>query len=532
MANIQIQTTPSRDWPLAQGLDWLRESTTNPLPKYTGTAVDLVALGANRSVADMTIGEFIDAAADPMRAVEAGIAARGKATVPSSKTRGNYKSLVNRIRRDLVSVVGAPEITQVDRLVRLTHRQKRASYARFPMSDDVRDAIEGYVEGKGQHRTVHFVEDGRPQTLQLTRWKPPTQEMGKAVLTRLARIASAALGGIVVALVDLLLPNTINAALERYERDGRVARAEAAAHPGGRGVAFEGHAFRERLFMFLDMFVREYVRVRHPDVYAKVVEAGALEYYKAQRSVARLNAKDATRLKPDVSRLEPRHLAAFTKDFWSSYGAALPPHHKDAGISGRRLRRAFLALALLAEAPIRMKNLVGLLVDCHLVLEGDRWWIRLPANELKNGGACQRGRPYTRRLSKPMSDVISRFIAEMKEAYGADIFTRVALLQSPEGGKEGQATSSSLGPDMAKLVEAKYGVGFSPHRARDVVATYLIKWAPQRRLDGFNLAAAALGDDPKTVVAKYYSFSDDGLDEYTESLHECDPSDDEGDDVE
>lgn len=42
-----------------------------------------------------------------------------------------------------------------------------------------------------------------------------------------------------------------------------------------------------------------------------------------------------------------------------------------------------LIIALLAARPLRMRNLVGLTLDRTLVLQGEQWWIQIPAAETK-----------------------------------------------------------------------------------------------------------------------------------------------------
>lgn len=49
------------------------------------------------------------------------------------------------------------------------------------------------------------------------------------------------------------------------------------------------------------------------------------------------------------------------------------------------LFRDGLAIALLAQRPLRRANFAALTLDRHLVRRGADWWLQIPGNETKNG---------------------------------------------------------------------------------------------------------------------------------------------------
>jgi integrase len=123
-----------------------------------------------------------------------------------------------------------------------------------------------------------------------------------------------------------------------------------------------------------------------------------------------------------------------------------------------------LMLGFVVFAPLRPKNLVSLEIGCHLVLEGDRWFIIVPREETKTRKRIEFEIP------KLLVPYLTTYLAIVRPTILRGR-THTALWVSANGGALCYVGTTK---SFARL-SSRLGVLFSPHDARDAAAD-----SPQR----------------------------------------------------
>jgi site-specific recombinase XerD len=157
-----------------------------------------------------------------------------------------------------------------------------------------------------------------------------------------------------------------------------------------------------------------------------------------------------------------------------------------------RLVRDGLMIALLAQCPIRLKNLAALEIDKTFVKVGDTWWIVLtPA-------ATKEKRPDERPVPRELTDVIDRYVQIHRPLLSRGSDSSKALWLSHNGRPLSYATIAELIP---KTTEKTVGKNVSPHLFRTAGVTTLATHAGDQPHAG----EALLHHRPGGPVTEHYN---------------------------
>jgi integrase/recombinase XerD len=149
-----------------------------------------------------------------------------------------------------------------------------------------------------------------------------------------------------------------------------------------------------------------------------------------------------------------------------------------------------LMVALLAFIPIRRKNLAALEIGCHLVLEGDRWFVIIPRAEAKTGTP----------IEFPVPELLNSYLA-----YYIDV-VRPRMLRRPTAAlwvsdKGGALCYGAMTQVFSRLSRNHFGFRITPHDARDAAATTWAVSAP----DQIGVARDLLAHADLRTTAKHYN---------------------------
>ena len=165
-----------------------------------------------------------------------------------------------------------------------------------------------------------------------------------------------------------------------------------------------------------------------------------------------------------------------------------PPTKREA----LRLQSA-LAVEILLVAPMRLKNLVSLVLDLHLRRVGSgrhaRWFVMIPGVEVKNGEALE--------LPLPERTV------ELLEAYRARV---LPMLAAPGAmwlfpGEHGSKKEVSLSQQVSKFIRRELGCELSPHQFRHLCGYLYL----QRHPHGHEVVRAMLGHRSIATTIRFYA---------------------------
>ena len=157
-----------------------------------------------------------------------------------------------------------------------------------------------------------------------------------------------------------------------------------------------------------------------------------------------------------------------------------------------RLVRDGLLIALLAQCPIRLKNLAALEIGKSFVKVDDTWWIILTAAETKEK------RPDERPVPSELSEIIDRYLRIYRPLLSRGNDASRALWLSHNGKPLSYATIAELIP---KAVEKIVGKKISPHLFRAAGVTTLATHAGDQPHAG----GALLHHRPGPVTQEHYN---------------------------
>lgn len=126
-----------------------------------------------------------------------------------------------------------------------------------------------------------------------------------------------------------------------------------------------------------------------------------------------------------------------------------------------------VAIAILQAVPIRIQNLASLDLEQHLIERGNRVYVLIPGEEVKND------RPYHLELPGEVADLIAWYCMEYR-ALLVEVPT-TALFPGERGGSK---KPSTLGPQITKRVQAYLGVPVNPHLFRHIAAKLYLDHRP------------------------------------------------------
>jgi integrase len=159
-----------------------------------------------------------------------------------------------------------------------------------------------------------------------------------------------------------------------------------------------------------------------------------------------------------------------------------------------RLYRDGLMIAFLAMRPMRLANLIGMVIGQHLVKRSGRWWIEVPGEEVKTGAAIEL--PFPATLVEPLQ----RYLAHWRPQLAADGQARQCpVLWLSE---QGRAMSRSRANTMInRRTAAAFGLPVNPHLFRDALATTVAVHRP----DEVRIVSRMLGHNAIATAERFYN---------------------------
>jgi integrase len=152
--------------------------------------------------------------------------------------------------------------------------------------------------------------------------------------------------------------------------------------------------------------------------------------------------------------------------------------------------RDTLMLAILAARPLRLRNLAGIRIGCHLVRQGDVLLLAFPAEEVKNR------RPLEHTLPDRVAPFVQTYLERIRPSFLKGRVSDALWL-----GFEGKPlTPHSIYLRIMLVSERLLGVAINPHLLRDCAATSLATVSPAAALS----AAALLGHRSFATTERYY----------------------------
>ncbi len=126
-----------------------------------------------------------------------------------------------------------------------------------------------------------------------------------------------------------------------------------------------------------------------------------------------------------------------------------------------------VAIAILQAVPIRIQNLATLDLEQHLVERGNRLYVLIPGEEVKNG------RPYQLELPGEVADLIAWYCTEYRDLLVKRPTT--ALFPGEQGGPK---KPSTLGTQITKRAQTYLGLPVNPHLFRHIAAKLYLDRRP------------------------------------------------------
>jgi len=157
-----------------------------------------------------------------------------------------------------------------------------------------------------------------------------------------------------------------------------------------------------------------------------------------------------------------------------------------------------LIIALLISCPIRLKNLAGLVIGRHLVLDGEDYRLTLAASETKTS------RPYVAVVPQELTCYIDQWLRLHRptlqliaaaDAHGDSVGGRLWI------DRWGKAMSTRAVQRQIWLrTRQAFGKGICPHLFRDCAVTELVDCAPEE----IGIAPDLLGHADLRTTRKHY----------------------------
>jgi integrase len=159
-----------------------------------------------------------------------------------------------------------------------------------------------------------------------------------------------------------------------------------------------------------------------------------------------------------------------------------------------------VAIAILQAVPIRIQNLASLDLEEHLVERGNRVYVLIPGEEVKNG------RPYQLELPGEVADLIAWYCMDYRDLLVAVPTT--ALFPGEQGGPK---KPSTLGVQITKRLQAYLGLPVNPHLFRHIAAKLYL----DRRPGEYALVSRLLNHKSVATTMRAYT----GTESVSAALH-------------
>jgi len=163
-----------------------------------------------------------------------------------------------------------------------------------------------------------------------------------------------------------------------------------------------------------------------------------------------------------------------------------------------------VAIAILQAIPMRIANLAALDLERHIIAQGKRVYVQIPADEVKND------RPYLMELPKEVADLIAWYCLEYRDLL---IGTSTKALFPGENGKPKKPVT--LATQISKRVERYMGTPVNTHLFRHIAAKIYLDRHPgeyalvSRLLNHKSVATtmrAYTGAESASAARHYHSF--------------------------
>jgi integrase/recombinase XerD len=171
------------------------------------------------------------------------------------------------------------------------------------------------------------------------------------------------------------------------------------------------------------------------------------------------------------------------------------------GLSQRRRARRYrdgLMIALLAARPLRLANLVQLMLGRELVRRGEGWWLEIPGADTKTGAPLEL--PFPDELVPALEAYLSTWRPQLARPGRSTGCSALWLSNRGRGLSDQQAYSQ-----IVAHTRAAFGQPVNPHLFRDTAATTLARDRPAQ----VRLAAPLLGHRSYATTERYYNLARD-----------------------
>ncbi|MDA8250223.1 MAG: hypothetical protein M0Z28_13765 [Rhodospirillales bacterium] len=161
-----------------------------------------------------------------------------------------------------------------------------------------------------------------------------------------------------------------------------------------------------------------------------------------------------------------------------------------------------LMIALLAQRPIRERNLAAICYGRHLVRRGDDWWLVFSAGEVKTGRQTGQGLefPFPADLVPGLQRYLDIHRPVLLARGQRRALSVAALWVSRHGSQMGTA---AIRHQVCQRTKAAFGRSLSPHLFRDAVATGLAISTPAQ----MDLVQPLLGHATRATSERHYNLA-------------------------
>lgn len=481
---------------------WLSASGNEDQPQTAisgrKTAINLAAAALGGSPADIELSKlssFDDTALTDLLRLGASQLRRNP---PSEKTLANYRSYLRGVLANSVDDRKPYASLSANREAIFSHRPPMGGFKDLP--DGIRQTISAIIEWKSPGTLPLHEERHRTGT-----WGSTSARNNRSVLTRYAHRLMDIQSVDDLTLVDLVSRDAFTAWRQSDEKFLR----DSAPKKGRRHL--QGFSSAVQLAIALGVIAGQFLRAKEPHWLEQEAESAGGEqlhefFYRKAKQLKEEHARQVgSRTKVDVSHLTPQ-------DFWDvglREFHAPPARGNTARAQTLARKRTALVYLMGSVTPLRARNFREMRWGHNLHRHPNGLWeTRFQGEELKiavrKGGVNSYRHTYGPHLSR----LIDEYLKWLKTTYGPDIQRRVPYVftKDPEAGRDlaTPLSPAAFNSAFTGLWLNVRGERITPHRMRDVVATYLIRWGIANGKDGIALAAHALGDTIETVISNYY----------------------------
>jgi integrase len=161
----------------------------------------------------------------------------------------------------------------------------------------------------------------------------------------------------------------------------------------------------------------------------------------------------------------------------------LPQHRR------RTLGQMAVAIEILLFLPIRMKNLVSLEINRHLIKAGKKLLLTIPAAEVKNNAT-----DLDFELPEPSAELVRWYIKEVRTVEAGNPY----LFPGTNGSHRSKST---FGTQITRTVHKYTGLKVNPHLFRHVAAKLFLDHNP----GGYEVVRRVLGHARMETTSKFYA---------------------------